>query len=378
MNMSATTRQAKRKGKFSLSIISIISIFCMLISSANVYLIANILLLEDHGAEGGNGTLVNGPMSSLQMMQPNANVDKINATNYNPSSWTSSHMVDCLKMTTIMSNEEETGMFMPITSNSIGVPFGSGGDDNTRTKQLFLMNIHNPVKDSVSYKIFKEGCFECDHLGKLITALGEYPNSYLLDIGGNIGMWTLVAAASNHDTYTIEPYVDNYYRICKSVQRNHFHNRVHLFNVAATSDHVTLRIDVPNRNKGGGRLGEVGTDDQIMADHHTSSIVDGMPINDLDLPTDRPVILKLDVEGHELPALLGGIEYLKMANIVYAMVSIVQRGLHLLMREGRQMQEPSMNILTSVECSHPRRLNCGRRFRVTTKLTAHGRKYSEY
>jgi len=51
-------------------------------------------------------------------------------------------------------------------------------------------------------------------------------------------------------------------------------------------------------------------------------LIKGVPIDSLNLPTDRPVILKLDVEGHELQALTGGINFLQHANIVYAMTEL--------------------------------------------------------
>ena len=37
---------------------------------------------------------------------------------------------------------------------------------------------------------------------------------------------------------------------------------------------------------------------------------------------NRPVVMKIDVEGHELQALLGATNFLKSANIVYAMMEL--------------------------------------------------------
>ncbi len=45
--------------------------------------------------------------------------------------------------------------------------------------------------------------------------------------------------------------------------------------------------------------------------------IKGVPIDALGLPTDRPVVIKLDVEGHELSALQGAIDFLQDADIVH-------------------------------------------------------------
>ena len=64
-------------------------------------------------------------------------------------------------------------------------------------------------------------------------------------------MWTLEAAAANHQTLTLEPSRDNYERICETVNRNQFHDRIHLMTIAATSVPATFTLNVPRGNKGG-------------------------------------------------------------------------------------------------------------------------------
>ena len=71
------------------------------------------------------------------------------------------------------------------------------------------MNIHDPSKDAVSREIYNSGCWECNHIKGMPKALLSYHDSYFLDIGGNIGMWSLTAAVANHQTFTIEALSDN-------------------------------------------------------------------------------------------------------------------------------------------------------------------------
>lgn len=165
-------------------------------------------------------------------------------------------------------------------------------------------------------------------------------------------MWSLVVASTHRETYTIEPYVDNYSRICKSVDKNSYWDLVHLYGVAATDGEGDLRIEMAKRNYGGGRVmaallsdaeeeeedvdameeaedeveGEEGGSITTTPKEKGYHNIKGVPIDSLGLPTDddphRPVLLKLDVEGHELRALLGGMQFLQRANIVYAMTEL--------------------------------------------------------
>ena len=163
------------------------------------------------------------------------------------------------------------------------------------------MNIYNPSKDGVSKEIFDKGCWECGHLKDMLRALSSHPDSYFLDIGGNIGMWSLTAAAANYESFTIEALPDNCKRFCKSVEKNSFHNVTHLMNVAATSEAARFRMNVPQGNVGGTRVYPVGED----TEDGDNGVVMGIPIDSLNLPMNRPVVMKIDVEGHELQALLG-------------------------------------------------------------------------
>ena len=54
----------------------------------------------------------------------------------------------------------------------------------------------------------------------------------------------------------------------------------------------------------------VGMDGARGIRRSIARIVKGVTIDSLNLPTDRPVIVKLDVEGYELQPLIGGIDFL--------------------------------------------------------------------
>ena len=98
-------------------------------------------------------------------------------------SWTSPYSVDCRQLLSELKEpNDDDGIFK-----------------YTNTTPSFHMNIYNPSKDGVSKVIYDTGRWECNHLKDMLSALSQYDNSYFLDIGGNIGMWSLTAAAASYE-----------------------------------------------------------------------------------------------------------------------------------------------------------------------------------
>lgn len=219
--------------------------------------------------------------------------------------WTSPHLFDCRK---IPMQTEENYFFV-----------------TTKTNPPFQMSIHNPNEDiGVSLSIKKDGCWECNHIQKMLDALSSHYDSYFLDVGGNIGMWTLAAAAAKKQTFTIEPSEENYKRICETVNKNSFHDQVNLMTIAATTKPEVFHLNIPMKNKGGTSLIKVTADDtnNAQSERDDSNTIMGHPIDSLNLPRNRPVVMKVDVEGHELQALLGALEFLQESQIVYVMMEL--------------------------------------------------------
>jgi FkbM family methyltransferase len=226
--------------------------------------------------------------------------EKTSKKSFQVQNWTSEYQLNCKLLAN--KNNQQDEIFK-----------------ETSTNPSFMMNIHNPSKDSVSRTIWETGCWECDHIKALINALDHYSGSYFLDVGGNIGMWTLSAAAANHPSITIEAMPENAHKICGSVNKNSFHDLTHVVNIAATDKPTKFKFNVAKGNMGGTRVVELVGD---VIDNTDENVVRGVPIDSLNLPTDKPVVLKLDVEGHEFMALSGAMQFLKEANIVYAMTEL--------------------------------------------------------
>ncbi len=104
-------------------------------------------------------------------------------------------------------------------------------------------------------------------------------------------------------------------KFCKSVNKNSFHDRVHLLKIAATDKSEFFTLHKPLKNYGGTAVRRFDREKDDVKPMRKP--IKGLPIDILGLPTDRPVVMKIDIEGHELSALQGAMTFLKDADIVH-------------------------------------------------------------
>ena len=212
----------------------------------------------------------------------------------------------------------------------------------TSTDPSFLMSIHDPAVDRyISASIAKEGCFECGALQLSMAALQEHSNSILIDLGSNIGMYALTAAAKGHSVFAFEPVPQNYQRICQTLMANpkvfgspteikQNNNSITLFRraVTATDTVVEIKTQSAKRNLGAfavqewDQRGKTTIDDHQLKQGHDYAL--GIPLDRLldYIPShsSRPIVLKVDVEGFECTALAGGLQFLRQHAIHYVSI----------------------------------------------------------
>ena len=153
----------------------------------------------------------------------------------------------------------------------------------------------------VSANLKKHGMWEQGYILKFQEYLRKYPESGVIDIGTNIGVYSLVAAAMDKNVLSVEPNRHNIDRFHKAIQLGHFSERVTLLQ-NAISDHIGVAEIVyhPNnqgmtqvRHNEGVKTGKNEFEDELV---FTKMIV----MNDL-LPfcKFKEAIMKIDIEGFE-------------------------------------------------------------------------------
>jgi FkbM family methyltransferase len=119
------------------------------------------------------------------------------------------------------------------------------------------------------------------------------PGAVVLDVGANIGIYTLLAAKRGARVFAIEPDPDNVRALRHHIEINGFTDRVTVFELAATDHSQLMTLFRNSTNSGGSTLLGAGQ----------GVIVEGRTIDSLDLP---PVdVCKMDIEGAEVLALSG-------------------------------------------------------------------------
>lgn len=196
------------------------------------------------------------------------------------------------------------------------------------TDPKFHLCLHDPNIDkgiSAHINVYRE--WEQELSGELKSVLLKHPNSIFVDVGANIGYYSLLAAKLGFSVIAIEPYVDHLTLFKQSAQMNHLTSKIRTIAavVSDTRENLTLAEDPENF---GGRF-VVATDRQkfVFRSRKQSSfptiLLDDLltvpPFGDdtlisaesnaLNREKDKiagtEIVMKIDIQGHECHAIRG-------------------------------------------------------------------------
>lgn len=192
----------------------------------------------------------------------------------------------------------------------------------TMTHSPFYISLHDEKVDRTRWIIWSKRFYYEKVLERIWNSilLESPPGSHVIDVGGNIGYYSLVSASlGNFVIDAFEPNDINIMRFCESIMLNDWDHtistggrssvRVYPYGVSNKPGTMTFRFA---RNPGAGSF------DSSQESRHNGS--KELPVITLDdfvrdkgYFESRPVIsiMKVDVEGHEAPVLLGAKELFK-------------------------------------------------------------------
>ena len=117
-------------------------------------------------------------------------------------------------------------------------------------------------------------------------------NFVVIDIGGQNGYFSCLAAKKGGTIYTFEPILDNYAYINKNIALNNMENNIHPFNLAVSNLPNKVKIFRHKENTGGHSIYGTGNNFIEVQAIRLANIFDEHKIEKCDL-------LKMDVEGSE-------------------------------------------------------------------------------
>lgn len=157
---------------------------------------------------------------------------------------------------------------------------------------------------------FYFGLHEFNDMAFMINLLCE--DETFVDVGSNLGSYSLLASGvANAQSIAFEPVPSTFQRLIENIKINNLENKVHAKMIALTSPEKSSQ----QRNL------FFSTDrdaENSFVDKNYSGMKISTPASTLDIECKNlsPVIIKIDVEGHELQLLQGAINTLKSEQLL--------------------------------------------------------------
>ncbi|MBS7281186.1 MAG: FkbM family methyltransferase [Candidatus Freyarchaeota archaeon] len=164
------------------------------------------------------------------------------------------------------------------------------GVKSIRSPLGFVYATDRETLRSFAYGFFKTHFFYLKDLEKL---LGKLHFSVVVDVGANIGDFTLGAANTAEKIVAVEPAKRNFRMLEANVRANNLCNVV-LVNAAATDNEKDIYL-------------QGNASDMFVVEDEGGELVKGLPLDAIAelYGIENIEVLKVDVQGHEQSALLG-------------------------------------------------------------------------
>lgn len=172
--------------------------------------------------------------------------------------------------------------------------------------------IYDPRKDIwVSREIIRYGSWEGTHINLILSLLQQDPDLHFVDIGSNVGVFTLAVALLGRRVLAVDALAMNIMRLCSSVIEGNFTDSVQIVYNAFSDVYETVSLGMDENNVGGTFVAKDKNTNKVIGSRVVGNYgtVQTIRLNDvLSLPRFdfTKVIMKIDVEGYENKVFKGG------------------------------------------------------------------------
>ena len=179
--------------------------------------------------------------------------------------------------------------------------------------------IYDPKEDQyISSNLADTGTWEPVLVDKLIKWILNDPELAFIDLGANIGVYTLAVASLGRQVVAVEPSLPHMKRLQKSLYLNNFTHSVTLLRNAISSKRgkvsVTLLKDINRGNTIVEHKNDSTSCDNIKNCDNPDA--DAIVLNDLiEVINFQKAIMKIDVEGYEMHAFVHAEKLLNKVHI---------------------------------------------------------------
>jgi FkbM family methyltransferase len=190
-----------------------------------------------------------------------------------------------------------------------------------------ILCVHNITGDRFVSKVIKnEGVWERPVVEFFMKVLQSNPTFQVLDIGAQLGQFTIYAAKLGRTSVAVEPFYDNYIRLHASALQNNLTSRIILVNNGISDRPGEVKELRINHDNIGGQGIKDSEEENKKQNENSSAIVlvdkkyllVTITLDDLVsvLPDNfNKAIMKIDIEGYELKAFRHAANLLKRVEV---------------------------------------------------------------
>ncbi|XP_046583498.1 uncharacterized protein LOC124290738 [Haliotis rubra] len=169
------------------------------------------------------------------------------------------------------------------------------------------IHIHDIVIDhSVSKDIKLKGTWESENIDLVLSELKKDPELGFMDVGAHVGAFSLSVAKFGRKVVSVDPLVENVLRLCKSIQKGGFTDRMTIFFNPLGANHSLVNFERPEEgNLGGTKVVASSGSSSPSPCHEPTDTYTITLDNTLPYLPFKKAVLKIDVENYEYFVLKG-------------------------------------------------------------------------
>ena len=155
------------------------------------------------------------------------------------------------------------------------------------------------------------GLTEFEDMAFVLHLLRE--GDQFLDVGANVGVYSILAAGRGARVLAMEPVPDTYEQLLDNIHLNRFATRIEVRNVGVGRESGELRFTTDN-----------GPTDHVLAPDETAVHATTVTVDALDSLTIgwQPIMMKIDVEGFEANVIAGAAQLLNAPSLQAVLIEL--------------------------------------------------------